>query len=114
MYYTKEEMGIDTGNSFDTIVHLAKDPCKRIASFSTGISKFTGATPDEAKGNLNLFLAGGDMYEALRAMLDAYEKLRSEKPLLYNMLNERDRVCYKRFQDACIKTEKALNKAEHK
>lgn len=58
--------------------------------------------------------AAPDMREALGDMLKAYELIRSAKPLLFNMLVEADYKLYHVCEDASIKSEKALAKAEGK
>ena len=93
MNYTKEELRIDKGNSFNTEVYLAKNNF-HIASFSTGISCFSGATPEEAEGNLNLFLGSRDMYEALKALMFQFA-VAIENPY------SKDKEIYNRFSMFC-------------
>ncbi len=92
-----------------------------VGSCDWGIGDFSRVLPNNRKdadieathiANANLIAAAPNMYEALNAMIKAYEKLRKEKPLLFNMLIEADYKLYHVCEDACIKSEEALAKAE--
>ena len=63
---------------------------------------------------MTIIAAASDSYEACKDMLKAYEQLRQEKPLLFNMVVEADSKLYRIYENACIKTEKAIVKAEGK
>ncbi len=94
MNYTKGEWNVDRGNSFDTIVYLASEPHRRIASFSTGASGFSGevASKEEGEGNLNLFLGAPDMYEALKAV---YTDVMPERRISFNTLDKVQKILTK-------------------
>ena len=96
MNYTKGELRVDRGNSFQAIVYPANKPSQQIASIPTGISIYSGCSEEEGTGNLNLFLASGDMYEALKAIMG--ERFTREEP----------------SPKTCLMAENALSKAEGK
>ncbi len=75
---------------------------------------FFSVTTLDSKEDAQLIAASPMMYEALKEMLKSYERIRQEKPLLFNMLVESDYKLYHVCEDACILTEKALAKAEGK
>lgn len=67
----------------------------------------------EHDANANLIAAAPDMYEALKDLLSAYEYSTKGKRS-FNMLDAESKAIYRMCEDACIKTEHALAKAEGK
>jgi hypothetical protein len=68
----------------------------------------------EYEDNLHLMTAAPDLYEALKEIKNAYEFLQQQKPLLYNLLKPEEEKAYHRIEQALIKTEQAILKAEGK
>jgi hypothetical protein len=68
--------------------------------------------PKDREANAHLIAAAPDSYEALKALLKSYEELTKRARL--NMLVKGDEYLYKSGQEACIKTGRAIAKAEGK
>lgn len=87
----------------------------RIFSKDATIHGMVSRAPDrqEAIANAHLIAAAPDMYEALKKLLSAYEQSTKGKRS-FNMLNADEKALYKICEDACIKTEHAIAKAEGK
>lgn len=56
--------------------------------------------------------ASNELYEALKSLNEAYERIARNKPLMLNMLDKFDKDMYEQMQKALIKTEKAVGKAD--